>query len=300
MQIKHYFYIGIAVFMLLMAVKSYHQVNAGHVGLVYQFGNIVGERDAGATILPPWQSLREVNVQEQKARFYNPRTNNEGKIVDEDKDMYGRIDAGSEDTQNVYIDATVNYRVERGTVRDLYTEVGPDFFTRLIRSRVHDITKSTVATYDAVEVTRKRGEVSTKVVQQLNALVNPYGITVVSMQLDNLGYTSEFEKAIEEKQVATQNALRAQEQVAQAQAEARSAQAKAKGEADSAIERARGEAERIKVTASAQAEANLKVAQSLTPALIQSQAIGKWSGNMPAILPNGGGVIIDPASLFKP
>ena len=48
----------------------------------------------------------------------------------------------------------------------------------------------------------------------------------------------------------------------------------------------------------AQADANRQLSASLTPVLIQSQAIAKWSGNMPAVLPNGGGVIIDPASLF--
>ena len=164
--------------------------------------------------------------------------------------------------------------------------------------RVQELFKNETVKYTAIEITQKRAEIDDKVARALNAELEPYGLRVVSIQIDNLWYSGEFEAAIEQKQVATQQALRAQEQVAQKEAEARQAVADAKGKADSAIEAARGQAESTRINADAQANANRRLAESLTPELIRSQAIQKWTGNMPAILPAGATTIIDPALLF--
>lgn len=289
--------------LLVTVLSSVNTIATGHVGIVYQFGAIIGETSDGLVMLPPWQSVIEANVQEQKAFFKNP--NND----EEKKSFLGRIDAASIETQNVYMDVTLNWRPDRGHVRDLYANVGPNFFPVLVTSRVQELFKNEVVKFTAIDVTRKRAEIGDNVVKALNGELNKYGITVTSIQLDNLWYSGEFDQAIEKKQVATQEALREQELVSAREAQARQAEAVAKGEAlanaaraegesKAAISRATGEAESIRLRAIAQAEANLKVSQSLTPDLVRTQSIAKWDGKFPPVIPSGSVPFIDPMSLF--
>lgn len=44
-----------------------------------------------------------------------------------------------------------------------------------------------------------------------------------------------------------------------------------------------GEAEATRIKAEAEAEANKKIAESLTPELIEKQKIEKWSGDVPQV-----------------
>jgi regulator of protease activity HflC (stomatin/prohibitin superfamily) len=82
--------------------------------------------------------------------------------------------------------------------------------------------------------------------------------------------------SINAKMEATQQAQQRQNEVATA-----------KAEADKKIEAARGEAESITLRANAQAEANRKLAQSLTPSLVQYTALQKWDGELPRITGTG-------------
>lgn len=282
----------LTLWLLVSAVASFHQVPAGHVGLVYFGGDIVGETDSGIQFTAPWQSLRTVNAQIQVARFH--ASDDKSAI----KDGLTQISAGSIETQNIYIDATVNYQLDRGHVRALYTATGPQWFSRLIPSRVHQFFKAEIVKYGAVEVTQKREQIREAVTKALDAELAPYGISVVAVQIDNIGYSSEFDQAIERKQVATQDALRAQEIVAQKEAEARQKVAEAKGAADSAVEAARGRAESVTIEANAQAQANRELSQSLTPALLQYRALDKVQGTSVAILPSGSGYLLDPSTLL--
>lgn len=282
----------IALIVLGTAFASIHQVPAGHVGLVYFAGDIVGETDSGLQITVPWQSVRSVNAQQQAARFH--ASDNK----DDLKNGLVQISAGSQETQNIYIDATVNYQLDRGHARKLYKEVGPDWFTRLIPSRVHQFFKAEIVKYGAVEVTQKREQIREAVTAALDAELAPYGISITAVQIDNIGYSPEFDAAIERKQVATQDALREQEIVAQREAQARQKVAEAKGDADSKIEAARGDAESTRIRAEAQANANTRLAASLTPELLQSQAIEKLAGTEIAILPSGQGFLLDPSTLL--
>ena len=277
-----------------LLLSSYTQIDNGNVGVVYQFGEIVGQVNSGAHFLPPWQEVSEVNIQVQRALFHAP--SDRGDIGE--NDIYGRIDAASHETQDVFFDVTLNWQVTSSVVQDLYRNVGPDFFARLVPSRVNQYFKAETVKYEATEATQKREQIREDVTKALATDLAPYGITVVSLQIDNIDYNPDFKRAIEQKQIATQNAQAAQNQVAVSQANAAQLVAKAKGDADAAIESARGDAQSMLLRAQAQADANRQLSASLTPELIRSQAIAKWGGNMPAILPNGGNVIVDPSSLF--
>ena len=94
--------------------------------------------------------------------------------------------------------------------------------------------------------------------------------------------------AIEAKNQAIQEALKAENLVKQAEANAQIAIAKAKGEA---------EATRVK--ADAEAYYNRTISASLSPFIIQEDWIEKWNGQLPQVTSGQGGMMINLPSLGK-
>lgn len=244
------------------------QVEAGHVAIVYQFGSIVGQRDEGLQFIAPWQSTRTESIQVQRFRFES-------------------VQAFSQETQDVFVVATLNFSVSPNAVQNLYRTVGPSWFDRLVEPRVQDYFKQEVVQYQTVEVAPNRETIRTEVRDRLADDLQQYSITVNDLLLDEIDFQQEFKASIEQKQIATQDALREEERIRQAQAEA-----------DQEIESARGEAESVRINAEAQADANRLIGESLSPEVIQFQAVQRLSDRIQiALIPSGQGVIIDPTTL---
>lgn len=262
--------IGFIAYIVLSVLMSIHQVDAGHVGVVYSFGEITGQTGEGIVWTAPWKEVKKANVQIQSHKFEN-------------------LSAASKETQDVYLTVTLNYSISPDAIQTLYRTVGPGYFDKLVESRVNQFFKDETVAYEAIVITQKRDELRESVKARLAKDLEPYSISVIDLLIDNISYSDAFNTSIEEKQVATQNALRAQEQVKQKQFEAEQAVAVAKGEADATITRARG-----------QSEANNLINASLTPNVLQSLAIEKLSDNIQiALVPSGQGLILDPATILK-
>ncbi len=248
---------------------STRQVEAGHVGIVYQFGSIVGQRSEGLQFIAPWQSMRTESIQVRRARFE-------------------QVQAFSQETQDVWVVATLNYSVSPAAVQDLYRNVGPSWFDELIEPRVQDFFKQEVVQYQTVDVAPNREAIRTAVRDKLQGDLEQYSITVNDLLLDEIDFEEDFKLSIEQKQIATQDALREEERIRQARAEA-----------DQVIEQERGDAEAVRIAAEAQADANRMISESLTPEVIQFQAVQRLSDNIQiALVPSGQGVIIDPTTLL--
>jgi len=251
------------------ALRAVKPIEAGHVGVVYQFGEIVGQKGEGLQFIWPWQDLRIESVQVQRYRFEN-------------------VTAFSQETQDVFFIATLNYSVSPAAVQTLYRTVGPNWFDRLIEPRVLNFFKEETVKYETVAVGPNRENIRRAVRERLSAELAPFSIEINDLLIDNIEFSAEFKAAIEQKQIATQDALREQERVRQRQFEAQQQ-----------IELARGEAESIRVRAEGQAEANRLLAASLTPEVIQFQALQQLGDNIQiALIPAGQGIIIDPATLL--
>ncbi len=251
------------------AFASVKPIEAGHVGVVYQFGEIVGQEPEGLQFIAPWQELRTESIQVQRHRFEN-------------------VTAFSKETQDVFVVATVNYSVSASAVQDLYRRVGPNWFDRLIEPRVNNFFKEETVKYSTVDVGPNREAIRSAVRDRLRAELAPFSIDINDLLIDNIEFNAEFKAAIEQKQIATQDALREQERVLQRQFEA-----------EQLVETAKGEAESIRVRAEGQAAANKLLAESLTPEVIQFEALQRLGDNVQiALIPSGQGVILDPTTLL--
>jgi regulator of protease activity HflC (stomatin/prohibitin superfamily) len=247
----------VVIFGLWSIQRSFHSVAAGHVGVVYQFGNIVGQTDAGLVTTLPWQKLVEANTQVQRASF-------------------DELDSFTSETQDVFIKATINYEVSPSDIQDLYRNVGPGYFDKLVPTRLNQIFKDETVKYTAIQIAPNRERIRKNVLKALKAELAPFSIQIDDLLVDNIKFSPEFTKAIEDKQIATQEAKAAQNRVRTANAEAKQAIALARG----------------------QAKAQRLQRQTLTPLLIQKYAIDKLNPNVQVVLLPAGSNFLLPSSLL--
>lgn len=275
--------VGVIVFVLWVGISalfaSIHQVPAGHVGLVYQFGDIVGQRDAGFNLIAPWQGFKVASIRTQKVRAES--TCFDGQWLE-------CLEAFSSETQDVFIRTTVNLHVGKEDIQDLFRNVGEDYLNILVRPRLHQIVKDETVKYKSVDIAPSREKIRTAIRTRLTTELEKFSIVVEDLLIDNVDFRPEFKAAIEDKVTAEQEAQAAANRVA-----------KAKSEADQVAATALGAKQKLISEAQGQAEANNLISASLTPMLIQFQALQKLAPDLKiALLPSGQGIIIDPAQLL--
>jgi regulator of protease activity HflC (stomatin/prohibitin superfamily) len=266
---------GLAIFCLFLAsgytlIRSVEQIPAGHVGIVYQFGDIVDQRGDGLQWIAPWERMRTESVQVQKATFAD-------------------LNTFSAETQDVFITTTVNYSISPDAVQELFNDVGPDWFDRLVEPRVQNFFKEETVKYSTVDIAPNREVLRRAVRDRLAEDLEKYSITVQDLLIDNLDFRPEFKNAIESKQIATQDALREEERIRQSEAEAQQGVAVASGRAQETI-----------ITATAEAEANRLISASLDANVLSIRAIEAFGDDIDiALIPSGEGLILDPATLLR-
>src|SRR3990167_1565522 len=137
--------LSVALFLVfevgLVLGSSIRTVPAGHVGLVYTFNDITGQRDAGITLIWPWQGFKRATIQVQR-------------VTPETTCSDGRercLDAFSQETQDVFITPTLNISVNPQDVQTLYRNVGPDYIDKIVRPRLHQIFKDEAVKYGSVD-----------------------------------------------------------------------------------------------------------------------------------------------------
>lgn len=242
-------------FVLLVAViifKPFVIVNAGERGVVMQFGKVQDKiLDEGIhPILPIVTSVKTISVRVQK------------------NDV--KAEAASKDLQNVNMDVAVNWHIEPKRVNEVFQRVGDEneIINRIISPAVSEVVKAATAKKTAEEIITKRTELKQEIDNQLRDRLLSYGVILDDVSLVNVGFSPEFSKAIEAKQIAEQEAKRA-DFIA----------LKAEKDAQAEINRAKG-----------QAEAQRLRRQTLTNELLQQQAIEKWDGRFPMVM-GGNGVL---------
>ncbi len=265
---------------------SIHQVPAGHAGVIREFGAIVDQTDDGFQFIPPWRTLENADTRVQTWVF----TDDPGSVPSGDNVAGEGLTSFSEETQDVFIDATLNIEVSPSDIQELYRNVGANYFNKLVPTRVRQLFKNETVKFKAVDIAPNREQIRTAVEENLRVELNKFSIDVVALLIDSIEFNQPFKDAIEAKQVATQNAQEEAERITQRENEALQVIAEAEGTKQATITIAEG-----------QAEANRLLDASLTPNVILFQAIQKLADDLDiAILPAGEGVIIDPTTLLTP
>mmetsp|Transcript_9787 Transcript_9787/g.12919 ORF Transcript_9787/g.12919 Transcript_9787/m.12919 type:complete len:282 (+) Transcript_9787:171-1016(+) len=141
---------------------------------------------------------------------------------------------GTKDLQMVNIKLRVLWRPIIDDLPKLYRELGLDFDERVLPSIGNEVLKSVVAQYNAEELLSKRAEVSEQIKREMMKRAAHFHLTLEDVAITHLTFGREFMKAIEAKQVASQEAERQQWVVKRAEEERQAVVLRAEGEAEAA------------------------------------------------------------------
>jgi regulator of protease activity HflC (stomatin/prohibitin superfamily) len=222
----------------------------------------------------------------------------EGAVVGDDA-----IEARTSDGQQVKIDASVIYRIDPTRVIDVHIRWQERYTNEFIRPSVRGVIRDAVAQFSIEEVySLRRDELSSIVEDRLREQFLREGLDMQDFILRNIAFTPEYAASIEQKQIAEQNALRAQFLVQQEQQEAERIRTRAQGTRDANITEAEGEARATVLRAEAEAEALRLVSQALqeNPDLITFRYVEKIAPTIRTVLlPSNAPFLLDFNSLLQ-
>lgn len=246
--------IAVIVFVVLIfVISTITIIPTGEAGIVSRLGKAIEVKEPGLNFIIPFiDSVRTIEVREQ---------NIENNYIVSSKDM-----------QTINMSLNVQYSVG-GDVLELYKKFGTAYKEKLIFPRISESLNAVSARYTIEEFITKRNEMSSELLRELADDFTEYGVTVSACSIIEHDFSDEFDQAIERKLVASQNALTAKNDLERVKFEAEAEVVKAQQYAEAEVARAKGDA-----------EANRLRQQSLTPLLVQQQAIQKWSGNLPTYM----------------
>ena len=141
---------------------------------------------------------------------------------------------GSKDLQFIDLTVRVLYRPDAVNLPGLYRYIGRNYDERVLPSIVNEVLRSIIAQYNATQLLTQREQVSFLIRRTLEERAKRFSIILDDVSITHLGFSDEFSRAIEMKQIAQQDAEKAKFVVMQAEQEKKSNIIKAQGEAASA------------------------------------------------------------------
>ncbi|MBQ6507000.1 MAG: prohibitin family protein [Clostridia bacterium] len=262
---------------LIIGVTCMETVPTGYTGILTTFGRVEDRTlEAGLHMKTPFQQIVNMDNREQKTSFVTQ--------------------AFSSDIQQVDVTGSINYAINKTNAMNLFKEVGTDYFNKLISPRMLEVTKGVFSKYTAENLVAFRQNLSESIRESLVADLEPYGIHVISINIENIDFTDAFTDAVEAKQVAAQRKLQAEIEEAQKTMETQQAAERQKinAEAEAAVAKINADAEAYatRVRSEAEAEANRKIAESLTKELISFNEIKEWDGRLPTYVGGEGSMTL--------
>ncbi len=251
-------FIPLIVILILGFIASFGAfvvVEPGHTGVVVTMGKV------------------EDTVLQEGVHFKIPFVQEVIQIDNRIVKLEVQTEAFSKDLQTVDTTLAINYRIDQNMSYSIYKNIGSDYENVLVVPAVNEVLKAIASRYTAEETVSNRALISDGLVEGLNEKLNKFGLYATDVNIIDFDFSEEFINAIEEKQVAQQQLL------------------KAETEKQTAITNAQASAEAIKIKAEAEAEANRVLSESLTNQIIEYNKIEKWDGKLPQVTGNGSSII---------
>lgn len=240
---------------IIIAFSCARKIPTGHTGVVTNFGRVENYTlDSGIHFMAPWKKVVKMDNRVQKETV--------------------SLSCFSSDIQEVTMVYTVNFQISKADAMTIYSTIGKDYYAKVITPSVMESVKVVAARYTAEELVATRNELALAIEEDVSEKLLSYNIEVVSTSIEDMDFTDAFTNAVEAKQVAAQNKLKAETEAAQKVVEA---------EAAAEVKRIQAEADayELKTRSEAEAEANRKIAESLTDELIDYTYATGWDGKLP-------------------
>lgn len=194
--------------------------------------------------------------------------------------------AASRDLQIVSTRVTTQYSLSGEVAPEIYQRVGDRDKVALtvVEPAIQESVKAVTAKFTAEQLVTQREQVRTQIAEQINSFIEITlsekalvgAVRIANVAITDFQFSDEFNRAIEMKVKAEQEALQAKNEKLKRVTQAEAAAAEKELAADAA-------AYQIEAESKARAEAIAREAEALrgNPALIQLRAVEKWDGVLP-------------------
>ncbi len=195
--------------------------------------------------------------------------------------------SASKDLQNVKTQVTLQYSITGDVAPMVYQKIGKrsTVSLTLIEPAIQESVKAITAKYTAEQLVTKRAEVKVEIQEAINKFISvtleekeipTAALKIANVAITDFDFSEEFNRAIELKVKAEQEALQAKNEKIR-----RVTQAEAAAEEKKLA--AGAEAFQIEVASKARAEAIEREAEALknNPQIIQLRIAEKWNGTLP-------------------
>ncbi|KAK3070293.1 Prohibitin-1, subunit of the prohibitin complex (Phb1p-Phb2p) [Teratosphaeriaceae sp. CCFEE 6253] len=202
---------------LSVASASIYDVKGGQRGIIFDRLSGVSDQvvNEGTHFVVPWL---------QRAILYDVRT----------KPRSISTTTGSKDLQMVNLTLRVLHRPEVAMLPKIYQNLGSDYDERVLPSIGNEVLKSVIAQFDAAELITQREAVSNRIRSDLVKRAADFNIALEDVSITHMTFGREFTKAVEDKQIAQQEAERARFVVEKAEQERQANVIRAEGESEAA------------------------------------------------------------------
>lgn len=248
----------VVIIALIFAISCFSFVPTGHTGVVTLFGKVEDYTlDSGVHFKNPFARVIKMDNRIQKESV--------------------ELSCFSSDIQEVEVVFTLNYQISKEYAMNIYKTIGKNYFDTAVSPIITESVKTVAARYTAEDLINKRNELAMAIETDMKEKLLIFNIELVSTSIEDMDFTDAFTNAVEEKQVAAQNKLKAETEAAQRVVEA---------EAEAQIRRVTAEAEAYEILqrAEAEAQANQKLAESITDRLIEYRYYEVWDGKLPQMV----------------
>lgn len=235
-------------------------------------------------IVPFAESVRPYSIAKQT--YTMSSATGEGQVAGDDS-----VQARTKDGQLVFIDASVIYGVDPAKVIQLHITWQDRYEDNLVRPASRGIIRDTASQYGVEEiVSSKRAELEQTITDGLAKKLADNNLILVDFVLRDIHFSEEYATAVEQKQIAEQQAQQAAYVVEQKKQEAEQARQVAQGQADAAVIASKGAADARLIQAEAEAKALTLINDALAnnPDLLTYTYIQKLAPNVDVMyLPSG-------------
>lgn len=290
-------WVGVALFSALtfFIPGSIHQVKTGEVAVVRKFGVIKESKTPG---------IYYQNWITHKYEYYDTKV----------QQLEVETQAYSSDGQTLTLQLAIQYQIQSENVVQIATVYGDlsKLESRLTTISIERV-KSVVSEKTAMNIIATRNVVSSDTTSRISeAITDEYYVNINSVVLTNIDFTDEFEKIVEDKVAAEQEAQKAINEAAKKRTDAEAAKEVAQLQADAELYKAQKESEALRVKAQAEADA-LKLEKKATSDAIQAYVdelgltaedavklyeyliwVQKWDGDVPTVTDGAAGYIVVP------
>lgn len=273
----------VLIFGLITAITCLERVPTGSVGVVYNMsGGVDGEvLTQGWHLVSPTKKVTTYSIGLEQSYL---TSEDKGDSPNDES-----FNVPTSDGKTVKVNLEFSYRFDEDRVAETFTlfkgKDGETIKDTFIKPKIVAWTQEVTANYPVTDIFGdQRTAINAELDVYLREKFDQYGIIIDTVNFTDISVDAETAEAIQKKVNAQQELELANIEAQTAKVQAEKEKEVAEIQAEQALIQAQAQADALEIAAQAEAEANAKIAASLTPELIEKIKYEQWNGQMPSTM----------------